>query len=406
MSRTLLSSSPSPTREQGRSRLGCLLASALALCATSAAFAHGTVTLRSSVRVDPGQELVLRDVALLSGPEAVALGDTIVAHASENKRALSIDDVRGVLDTAKADWSRLSLCGGTCTLTRTPDPAKANITSQPTTSATTAPRGATVRSLIPARIAQILGVTGDDLRLTFDNADVDVLDCAAEGRVVEIAPAGAADRMPLQVDVYEAVNGLGFTLVKSGLIRVGVQVRRDVALAKALLSRGDAITAKDVTFEPRWVGPSDRPLAPDELVGSLVKGRIQPGDMVKITDVEAPQLVKKGQIVSVRCIAGSVALKSTARALESGRLGQTIKLQPLDIQGKKDTRAFTARVDGPGRTVTSTPGTDDPQAAPAVTSAGTSTTQEQGLIRINGKPSPKSAQDRAKAARKTPPARR
>jgi hypothetical protein len=45
---------------------------------------------------------------------------------------------------------------------------------------------------------------------------------------------------------------------------------------------------------------------------------------------------------------GSIAIPLTAVALEAGTPGQTIRLQFVDRRGRRDPRAFTAVVTGPG----------------------------------------------------------
>ena len=209
-----------------------------------------------------------------------------------------------------------------------------------------------MRDLIPRRISELLGVDPTHLRLKFDDADRKLLDQSTTGRVVELKPVGAADRMPLQLSIYENRNELGHTLVASGTIRVGVEVLRDVVVAKSLLKKADVVTVENALLDQQWLGIATKPATSELAFGSIVRtGKINPGQPIMADDIEQALAVKRGQLCSIHVISGSFVVKSQARALESGKVGQTIKFSPISANDKKDTRSFEARIEGAGRAI-------------------------------------------------------
>jgi flagella basal body P-ring formation protein FlgA len=366
------------------------------------AVAQSEIVLRPSVRVDAG-DVLLRDVAEITGAEAIALAETVVLAAGEikpgSRRPVDADAVRSVLTKANANWSRVNLSGSTCWVIRRAegrgaaagggakprvnDVAAADAAAQNTTAAE-ANDGPTVRTSIPVRLAEFLGVEIDELRLTYDASDAGLLNTPTTGRIVEIAPVGSAERVPMQVSVYSSEPD-GMKLIASGTVRVGVQVRREMAVARVLLGRGRAVTEADVVFEERWVKPGERSPTREELIGSSVRGRVQAGAVVSADEVETPYLVRKGQVVSVRTVTSSVVLKSTARALNNAKLGEDVKLQSLSVTSTRDrSGVMTGRVDGPGRVIVGA--TVLPEVVPDErTEAVSERTQDHGAMGVRAR---------------------
>jgi flagella basal body P-ring formation protein FlgA len=118
----------------------------------------------------------------------------------------------------------------------------------------------------------------------------------------------------------------------------------------------------------QWLAPTIQPATAAQAIGAIVRGRVEAGKVVMAKDVEPPIIVKKGDLVSVDCIAGTVVVGTTARAKENGTDGQVIEFQSL--QSKK---TFQARINGNGRAVMVIPGEND-QAASTDAAVGSSHT--------------------------------
>lgn len=331
---------------------------ALAFIAAPIARGDDTVALRTSARV--AGEVRLADVAEIAGPNAAALGAIVLSPGvGENGWSrLTLDEVRAAVRAAPGVSSgRTAFSGSACSIRRISTPEEeADQDAPPASPEAQSPAapGVTVRSLLPGRVAAALGLSPGELRLTFDENDRRLLDISAEGRTIEAWPTGMGDRLPVAVSVYERDAAGNIALAAQGVVRVGVQVRRSAAVVRSELKRGQVISPEDVAAEERWMGPSSRPLSPAEVEGAMVRPlRISPGRVLEIGDVEPPIVVRKGQLVSVRCVAGTFVVRTTARAMDNARVGDVIRFQPLDVRDRRDTRSFEARVEGPGRAFSS-----------------------------------------------------
>ncbi len=318
---------------------------ACALLPLSAA-AQTSVQLRQSARVQPGAAVTLGDAAFLSGPEAEKIAQ-IVLIAAEHRSStptLGIDQVRRILRAhpEPINWGLLTISGSTCTIM---DPLAA-APPTPKDVLPAAPQTPTVRAAVESRLSGLFDAPPADLRLEFDAADHELLDMSAVGRTIDIRAVGASDRIPLAITVYEGDPG-NYRIAASATIRVGVMVRRDVAIASASFRRGEIIGPGQATVDSQWMAPTVRAIPLDRAVGSAVRSRLAPGMIITDGDVEAPIAVRRGELVSVHCVSGSVVLRTTGRAAEDARDGEIVKLTaPNDSK-----RWFLARMSGRGRAV-------------------------------------------------------
>jgi flagella basal body P-ring formation protein FlgA len=306
--------------------------------------AQSTIELRSVARVAPGTALTLGQVAILTGPEAAELAGVPLATTSEQPGTISLEEVRHAIEShAKVNWGRISLRGSLCSIAAA-DPstpaARPAATPAPTSESPTAKPG-TLRLAVLERIYQLVDAAPDDVRAAFLAEDRDFLELPTAGRTIEVQPTGASDRLPLSIALYEGAH-----TVASRSIRVAVQVRRPVLIAKSAKHRGEIVTSDDVETDSRWVGPTAKPASREQTLGSAVQSRLAVGDVIMADDVGPVVSVNRGEIVTVRCISGTIVLRTRARAMAAGRDGDLIQFQALDSP-----RTFFARMDGKGSAV-------------------------------------------------------
>ncbi|HHN77047.1 MAG TPA: flagellar basal body P-ring formation protein FlgA [Phycisphaerales bacterium] len=96
-----------------------------------------------------------------------------------------------------------------------------------------------------------------------------------------------------------------------------------------------------------------------DVIGKVTSRRLEPGSVIEAGDIEPPLIVRRGEIVSLHCVAGAVMLRCAARALESGHEGDVIRLELLTSKEK-----VTARMSGRGRAVMVVPSADANGANP------------------------------------------
>jgi len=143
--------------------------------------------------------------------------------------------------------------------------------------------------------------------------------------------------------------------VSAGVARVRAQVRRTVAVASRDLRRGDVLDAESFTSDARWLSPGARPAAIDALEGTSVRTRIRAGQVIASPDVEQPLAIRRGDVVFVHAVSGSMALKRLSRALADGKVGDVVPFEPADApasrRGKPAREPYRARVSAPGLAV-------------------------------------------------------
>jgi len=307
---------------------------------------QSSIELRPAATVTAGAAVTLDHVARLEGPDATALAGTIIIEArlrSESQSEVTLDDVRRSLKDIRVNWGRIALRGSSCALV--PAAAEAAVSrTGPTSHAPPVPApivAGTIRAAVAARIAQILGVYPEDVDITFGTDDAAILDLSDQGRTLEIRPVGSSERMPLAIAVYEKSR-----VVAAKTIRVGVKVRRPAVVVNTNKRRGEMIDPNEVATELRWFGASDAPASFDQVVGAGVRSRLDAGQVVMASDVEPLVAVNKGEIVSIRCLSGSLILSTRGRALATARDGEMVQFQAVDSK-----RTFYARMDGRGRAI-------------------------------------------------------
>ena len=322
--------------------------------------AQDVVTLRDSAELPAQGPITLGQIAELSGAQAAALAGTEItpdsrAAGADGWATIDAQAVREALRKAPGiNWGKLIVRGSGCAVRRAG-------AERPKAAAQPAPEppvdaGSTVRAMVEQRVRDAIGGTDDEVRLTFEESDRALLDASVGGRTADIQLVGTSERQTVSVKLFE-----GLRQVAAGSVRVGVSVKRTVAVCTGGLRRGEALTSDNFTVEERWIAPTVRPVDASKALGRVARGRVDPGDIIQENDAESPVLVKKGDLVDVYCLSSSINLKSVARAMENGREGETIRFQTPSAK-----RSFLARVDGPSRAVTGVgtlPGAADQPAA-------------------------------------------
>lgn len=306
------------------------------------------VTLRGTARVAAGSPVTLADVASVAGDDA--LGSVVVLGVEDAKtRArgswaeVSADDVIDAMGLARA---RVTVRGTLCRV-RLMDAAPA-----PTLVRTRQGQlvesfdGPILRDHIRQRLCAELGVADEDLRLEFSADDATLVRTPTEGYTVEVQPLGSSAKMPLALAVYD-----GERIVLSASTYVKVEVRKPALVAERPIENRGQIGPLDFCSERLWVDPTVILASAADMEGATARANLEPGDTIELRHVEPPIIVKRGDMATVRCVAGTIVAKVSARALDDGRDGDRIRFEPVN-----GGRRFFATINGPGRAVLATPG--------------------------------------------------
>jgi flagella basal body P-ring formation protein FlgA len=101
-----------------------------------------------------------------------------------------------------------------------------------------------------------------------------------------------------------------------------------VPVLKTDLHNGQIITAENVDYVTRkavTIGPNVV-RTPEELIGSTPRRNLNAGDLIRPDALEMPQLIARGDLVTMVFKQGGMFLTARGRALEDGAMGQTIKV--------------------------------------------------------------------------------
>ncbi|MFZ4575510.1 MAG: flagellar basal body P-ring formation chaperone FlgA [Phycisphaerales bacterium] len=320
------------------------------LASTSLALAQTTVRLRPAATREPDHAIKLSDVATISGDTTSSLASIVLveADAASHPKAIDVAFVRDALKKANVNLGEVLLSGVPCSVSSPTDvdppekdaaPVAESAQSTPILAA--AAVAPDVRSAIASKLAEIYRVSPDRLRLTFERSAEELLNTDTRGRKVAVQPAAAGKRVPVQVRIYD-----NDTLERSGTVRVGIEVLREVLVAAGPIARAAKLDADVVTTDSRWLPPDFEPAVYDETIGAVAQSRIDAGAIIEARMVKTPSVVDKGDICAIDCLSGGVAVQGQGRAMEAARQGQVVRFQ--SVHSKK---TFLAKVSGPGRAV-------------------------------------------------------
>lgn len=318
------------------------------------------IRLHSAAEVAPGATTItLADIAALDGDYALGLGDVVVANIAETQGETQLDaaGVRAALTQKQVHWGKLILRGATRISVARRAAAEPPLEEAAAPKANTLPAldgGADALVLPPAIklreyltgwLRQHLGAAEDDVQIQFDEDQHDWLDLSLALYRFEIEPVGRdlIGRVTINVRRYQSGRFLD-----ANRLRVGVKVRRTVVVAARSLGRGQTITAADVQTKAQWFDSMIKQPASSvqAIVGQQTATSVRTGSVLYTDDIRPPVLVQRGQLVTVRCISGSLVLKTVARANEDGALNQLISLR-----NERTRSDYTARVSGPQEAV-------------------------------------------------------
>jgi flagellar basal body P-ring formation protein FlgA len=165
---------------------------------------------------------------------------------------------------------------------------------------------------------------------------------AAELQATRIVFERATGRFDLTFEIPGSMQMRGTTLRYIG----SVVETRNVAVLIHALARGDVLKKTDVAVErrPRAGLADDTAEDTDDLVGLAARQQLHAGQPLRTADLVKPQLVLRGDPVTITYEVPGVILTIRGKALESGAEGDLISV----VNGQSK-RPLQATVTGPGR---------------------------------------------------------
>lgn len=92
------------------------------------------------------------------------------------------------------------------------------------------------------------------------------------------------------------------------------------------VEKGELLSAADFAMEPRSAGIARGALAPAEASGKEAVRRLVAGAPVRSFDITRPQLVRRGEPVTIVVRSGSLSITAQGRALSGGGTGDLVRV--------------------------------------------------------------------------------
>lgn len=318
-----------------------------------------TVRLHSTVRMQGDSVCTLGSIAEITGVQATALNGIQIGITPKVGQwtMIEVESIRKLIDEAVGIRSGSVIVVGhstSITWRNTLELHESETESAARPLEPVAQPDPTIGDRVRVWLARRYNASPEAIRTTYRESDEEQLNQSAVGRMIEVAEIGHSVNTKLRISVYR-----GDQFESSFTVSAAVRVQREVLVVKRDIRRGELIEKSMVTAEQRWQPASDAPATPAQVLGLASTGTLRVGDVIRAENVAQPIVIKRGEIISVRSIAGSIVANRRARALEDAREGEIFKLESIDRKNR-----FTARASGPGLAVIAETTTLAPTSGP------------------------------------------
>jgi len=301
----------------------------------------GEVKLRNICRWSDADDAVMQPIADLT----LARLDDKTPFAS-----ITIPEIKAILSQAGANLGTLNFVGSTsCSVNR----SDANVNkadslekwieasqANPSPALVTTPKSAptileekieanvqseTLRQLLKNDLASRLSLKASDLQFSFKPQDDQVLDLSSQLFQFHIEPFRVKNLGNVAWDVT-IVSG---KTSRKAHITANARAWQTQAILARPLAYQQVITADDLEERRTLVEIIDNdPLVmKSQAVNQQASRDLKPGTVLTGKMLDPVQLVKAGQLILIDAKSGGVNVTSTARAIENGTFGQSIKVK-------------------------------------------------------------------------------
>ncbi len=148
------------------------------------------------------------------------------------------------------------------------------------------------------------------------------------------------------------VGSTAFTLIfkinghveENMMIRGDLSVLSEVTVTKVPLRRGTVIQYEHLATEMRDISKAQSPVFNmDDLIGKRMLTNLRADDILELTDVDSPPVIKKGELVKIIVNSGGLHLTASGVAKSDGKLNEMIR-----VRNTSSNKLVHCRVSGPG----------------------------------------------------------
>jgi flagella basal body P-ring formation protein FlgA len=304
-----------------------------------------TISLRSTVRISSDESVTLGQLGTIEGDQAALLGELEVEELLTGEpgqwQQLRVAELRELLEREPGLHAGSVVIDGSGVSLRRSDPSKrtALSTVKSATSEESIHAGPVLRDHVERWVRDRYRIGQDLMRMSFRNHDDAFLNTSTTDRLVEIKEISKRGRTAIRVIVLENLE----VAAEQALV-FDVEIFRTVLVSRQRVNRGTVLDDSMVMTERRWVSPDDEAARIDAAIGMAVSKTINAGQLIKSQHIELPLVIRRGDIVSAKSIAGSVVVTVRGRAKANARLGETLEIESMNGENQ-----FRARATGKGR---------------------------------------------------------
>lgn len=201
----------------------------------------------------------------------------------------------------------------------------------------------TLREAAKEFLSHELARYGGEMDVVFDRASEQVLGLTDPPFGFQVRRRGGSPLGLTSLEVDVISDG---RLVQTIPLVAQVTMRRSFVSAARAINQGATVRASDVALSEVVVDRLDAPWAGDPVtvVGQRAKRFIPQGTLLQADLFEPVPLVRRGELVTLRSVSGSIAVVTSGRAESDGLLGETITVRAADSRRVQ----YEAMVVGPG----------------------------------------------------------
>lgn len=187
-------------------------------------------------------------------------------------------------------------------------------------------KSTTLAEQLTQQVLTQLQLAREDVRVSFETVNVLLEQSVQAGQKWQIRPLNKTQVGTVQweAQLLEKNRVLARLNVQAKVLQ-----RRHGLVAVVPLARGDVLAAEHFREEERWVdrcNPAQQVTA-KELIGLEALRPIALGAALDSRDFKPAELVARGQIVTVYAVSGGLKIKTSAKALQAGKLHEQISVQ-------------------------------------------------------------------------------
>lgn len=117
-----------------------------------------------------------------------------------------------------------------------------------------------------------------------------------------------------------------FGLFSLALFALGSPEEVPVAVLGHAVQKGDRIDASDFSVETRPAAAARGALTIDQASGMEAARNLPAGTVVRQSDLMRPQMVRRGEPVTIRIVSGTLIITASGRALTGGSKGDAVRV--------------------------------------------------------------------------------